>query len=375
MPQKSDNDLMFEKMGGRLAAPIQNVSDAQRQYDMKVALAQNEADVRQQEMNNYIKIADQEAMDFSEKNRIDPNRYWSKMDTGNKIQAALAIALGGIGAGLMGGGKNYALEIINKAIDQDIDAQKEDRNSFYNVMLNKHKRHETALSVAKADALQKVQNALNAFNVQTKSAEAQQASAKLLNDLDMQKVAYKDYFQKKNASDYLSKQAANGANLNPNEIQLLPKETQERFINGVGLASKPESAVKIRDTKASADDINQIIDEMINIRKQVGRELLPSVASQKADSLSKILIGKLREPILGPGTMQQAEYERLQQMIPVVTSAATLDDNVFARLNTVRDIVNSNLDNKIKAEGIGLKPRPSAEAKVPGTQQGLILNK
>jgi hypothetical protein len=365
---------MFQTMGGRLSAPANALAAAEKDYKTRVMDAEKEADLRQQEMNNYIKTADDEAASFAESTKIDPTKYWSSMGTGNKIQAALAIALGGIGAGLAGG-ENQAMKIINKAIDADIDAQKENKNSLYNVMLSKHKRHETALAVAKGDALQKVQSALNTFGVQAKSAEAQQSAAKLANDLDLQKVAYTDYFRKKNAGDYLSNQAAGGANLKPNEIELLPKDTRERFINGVGLASKPESAVKIRETKVNADDINKILDEMVIIRNQSGRELVPSVASARADSLGKLLIGKIREPILGPGTMNEGEYERLQAMIPIVTNVRSLDDNVFARLNVIRDMVNSNLDNKIKAEGIGVKPRPQKMTNAPEAQQGLMLNK
>jgi hypothetical protein len=55
---------------------------------------------------------------------INPNRFWEKKDTGSKIQAAIAVALGGFAAGLRGDGRNTALEIINKAIDRDVDAQK-----------------------------------------------------------------------------------------------------------------------------------------------------------------------------------------------------------------------------------------------------------
>jgi hypothetical protein len=367
-------DAMFQTMGGRLAAPAKALATAENDYKMRTLLAQNEAEVRQQEMNDYIGQADKEAADFAEANRVDPNRYWSSMNTGNKIQAALAIALGGIGAG-MAGGENQALKIINKAIDADIDAQKENKNSLYNVMLSKHKRHETALAVAKGDALQKVQNALNTFTVQAKTAESQQGAAKLANDLDLQKIAYSDYFRKKNAGDYLSAQAANGASLNPNEIELLPEKTRERFVNGIGLASKPESAAKIRGIKSNADEVNNMIDQLEQIRRQSGREILPSVASARAESLSGLLLSKLREPILGPGTMQQGEYDRMLKMIPNPTSVATFDDNVFARLQAIRDMINNGLDYTVKAEGMLVTPRPAKSEARPGMTQGLMLNK
>jgi hypothetical protein len=367
-------DATFNRMEGRLGAGTKALANAERDYQTRTLLAQNEAEVRQQEMSEYIASADKEAAEFAEKNKIDPGRYWSSMDTGNKVQAALALALGGIGAGLSGG-PNHALGIINKAIDADIDAQKENKNSLYNIMLNKHKRHETALSVAKADALQKVQNALNTFSVQAKTAEAQQGAAKLANDIDLQKMAYKDYFQKKNASDFLNQKAAIGATLTPLEIEQLPEESRKRFINGVGKAQTPEGAAKIKVVKTNTAVISDMVDQLANIRQQSGRELLPTVAAERADSIGRALIGQMREAILGPGVMDKAERASLEKMIPTVTSVASLDANVFARLDAIKDMVTNNYEKTLLSEGMIVKPRPKKNDSAPGLQQGLILNK
>ena len=368
-------DSMFQTMGGRLAAPAQALSRAENEYKMKTLMAQNEAEVRQQEMNDYIKSADDEAASFAEKNRVDPSRYWSSMDTGNKIQAALAIALGGIGAGLTGG-ENQALKIINKAIDADIDAQKENRNSLYNIMLSKHKRHEMALSAAKGDALQKVQNALNTFTVQAKSAEAQQSAAKLANDLELQKIAYKDYFQKKNAGDYLSYQAQNGATLTPNEIEVLPKEKRERLVNGAGFASNMESAKKIREAKADVMGIENDIERLLQIRRQYGSEVFPTEVAKEARALAMGIQAKLRVPILGPGTVNDTEREMLQDLMNTdPTRFFSTDAVVQTQLQTVMGMAQRNFDNMLKAEGIGVKPRPTRMENAPGMQQGLMLNK
>jgi hypothetical protein len=297
------------------------------------------------------------------------------MDTGNKIQAALAIALGGIGAGLTGG-ENQALKIINKAIDADIDAQKENRNSLYNIMLSKHKRHEMALSAAKGDALQKVQNALNTFTVQAKSAEAQQSAAKLANDLELQKIAYKDYFQKKNAGDYLSYQAQNGATLTPNEIEVLPKEKRERLVNGAGFASNMESAKKIREAKADVMGIENDIERLLQIRRQYGSEVFPTEVAKEARALAMGIQAKLRVPILGPGTVNDTEREMLQDLMNTdPTRFFSTDAVVQTQLQTVMGMAQRNFDNMLKAEGIGVKPRPTRMENAPGMQQGLMLNK
>jgi hypothetical protein len=62
------------------------------------------------------------AKDDYSKLTVDPQRRWKEKSTAGKVGAGIAIALGALGASLTGG-PNYALDIINKAQDDDIDAQ------------------------------------------------------------------------------------------------------------------------------------------------------------------------------------------------------------------------------------------------------------
>lgn len=55
--------------------------------------------------------------------RIDPNRLWGSRTTGQKMGGIVGIILSGIGQGLAGG-PNMAMQVLDKAIDADIDAQK-----------------------------------------------------------------------------------------------------------------------------------------------------------------------------------------------------------------------------------------------------------
>lgn len=55
--------------------------------------------------------------------KIDARRMWTEASTSSKISAAIGMVLGGIGAG-MTGQPNTAAQLINTAIDRDIEAQK-----------------------------------------------------------------------------------------------------------------------------------------------------------------------------------------------------------------------------------------------------------
>ena len=54
---------------------------------------------------------------------IDSGRFWKNLSTGDKIIAAIAVGLSGIGSGLTGQ-QNQALAMINKHIDADLKDQK-----------------------------------------------------------------------------------------------------------------------------------------------------------------------------------------------------------------------------------------------------------
>lgn len=61
-------------------------------------------------------------------NKIEPD-YFARMDTGQKIATAIALTIGGYAAGLQGpGAKNIPLEMLDKAADRDIEAQKANLN-------------------------------------------------------------------------------------------------------------------------------------------------------------------------------------------------------------------------------------------------------
>lgn len=61
--------------------------------------------------------------------KIDPNRMWSKMETGNKVLAGIGIMLGGLGAGTFAtlgvSHQNEALKILRDAISDDVKAQQD----------------------------------------------------------------------------------------------------------------------------------------------------------------------------------------------------------------------------------------------------------
>lgn len=56
--------------------------------------------------------------------QVDPSRFWASRNTGQKILGAIGLALGGFAQGLTGG-RNPALDILQKAMDDDMGAQRD----------------------------------------------------------------------------------------------------------------------------------------------------------------------------------------------------------------------------------------------------------
>lgn len=119
--------------------------------------------------------------------KIEPNRIWSNASTGNKVAAAIAIALGGIAGGLNRTNQNVGLDIINKTIEQDIEAQKAEMSKKQNLMaLNFEKVRDLrqAEAMTRQQLLAGVQASIdknaNLMSSDVKKAQAMQLSGEVV---------------------------------------------------------------------------------------------------------------------------------------------------------------------------------------------------
>lgn len=122
--------------------------------------------------------------------KIDPNRYLHNMSTGSKIASAIGIALSGLGAGR--GGQNLALNGLNDAINQDIEAQKNDRSNKMNVYNLNHqsmKDEQQAHFATQNQLLTGVQAKVAQAGAQSQNADTHFRASQLVNQIEQQKIA------------------------------------------------------------------------------------------------------------------------------------------------------------------------------------------
>jgi hypothetical protein len=185
-----DEKALKAAYGQQQTANQQAFDVGQKQASVEAGYAQEAARVaeEQRKQQQVFQTHWQDAMDAQMKSyqqaqdevakvntTIDPNRYWAKKGTGAQVLAAISVAMGAFGASLTGG-KNYAQEIINKAVDDDIDAQKHmaemqlkkgnekvaSQQTLYGMMRNRFGDDATALAATQAAALNVVAKKLEA---------------------------------------------------------------------------------------------------------------------------------------------------------------------------------------------------------------------
>lgn len=112
---------MGQKRAAEISAFNQQAVAEQRNQAILDARA---AESRRIETDYQIQRAKDAADDYNNQ-KVDPNKFWKEKGTGARVIGAIGVGLGAFGAALTHT-PNFALEEINKAIDQNIDAQKEE---------------------------------------------------------------------------------------------------------------------------------------------------------------------------------------------------------------------------------------------------------
>lgn len=121
--QKGFQEQIGQAEAGQAVAEAKQIEDTQK----KINLMQT-----QEQLVNQYKASDDAFQKLLQSQKVDPNRYYNNLSTGQKVAQGIALVLGGIGAGLTGG-PNQALNLIKDFIDKDIDAQKNDQSKTMNL--------------------------------------------------------------------------------------------------------------------------------------------------------------------------------------------------------------------------------------------------
>jgi hypothetical protein len=355
---------------------------AERQRQEAVEFEKHRGDALDAQFKAYQTASDEVA---KVNTTIDPNKFWASKVTGSRLLAALGAAMGGFGAALTGG-PNYALEIINKAVNDDIDAQKSmvdyqlkkgnekvaGQQTLYGMMRSRFGDDATALAATQAAALNVVQKKLDAAKaglgtqeqkakleqLQVQVDARQQAAMQQLHmhaDESAQKWAHERTERDKVALEFSAKAAkANG-------------KDPETFVPGMGFALDKDAAKLVRAEAAQSDKLTSKIDRLIALREKNGAEMLDREAVAQMQSLSKDLMTDLaQQKKLGAiskddATMLEAlaggDASRIGYVLPALKSVRQSVQEDLSAFATRHMDPRTYTSPKAAAQAVGFKAR------------------
>jgi hypothetical protein len=288
--------------------------------------------------------------------KIDPHRYFSNLSTGNRILAGISLFLGGLSGGLSGRGGNVALDIIQKNIDRDIDAQKSDldkKNSLLRLNMEKTR------DLNQAQLLTQNQ-LLSAAKVQVESAAAKyqgpiaQARAQALIGAINEKQSQNEM----SLALYHAKAAFVGGAAGGGDGQGQPlspylasdKEIAERVVR-TGTDHKGQPLYMLAKSKEAGDKLSEIHNDSATVQENlaqmkqlasVGNALSPqerqkfsNLATQTAPLLMKI----------GGVNRFNTDEAKLQMQTLGNLSSGTLTGSTQTALDQVNDYVRRAREN------------------------------
>lgn len=258
----------------------------------QVAQAQNTAFRQQQAGDDAFRTYQEAAQNFPTSGP-DAGRAWRNAGTGGQIAATLGIILGGIGQGLMKGGPNQALDIVQTAIDRDIQSQREEIASkkgkvgelkgAFGTMLAKFGNENQAEAATRALGLQQAIAQGDAIAATYKSPEVDAQWA-----IDRGKLTQAWALQtnalKQSAADAVQEHVAyippkvvgGGAGAPPPE-----KIDEEKFVPDMGgVAHRKEDAVKATELTRGAASILQDLNEIKTLRATPEDRLTPEIRNR-----------------------------------------------------------------------------------------------
>jgi hypothetical protein len=329
---------------------LEDVNKQNAGVDERIVNLQNQ---RIQESDKRLKEIENMAQEVNKETQINPNRYWQNLSTGNKVAASISIGLGAIGAAMLGSNDNKAWNIINGAIDRDIEAQKSNvqnnryklsnAENLYGLMLHKYGDQEAALMATKAIHLGQAENMIKAQMARTNSDVAKAQGNVLLGQVKQEQTKLGVALKMQTYQLMATRQATVGDGIeNP---AILPEHMQKRAVkmpNGLfRVASTDEGANLLNKESAAAKEMIHTLNKMTELQNRAGREIPWSDASKEAAALMSRLTFQ-NQQLEGINRLTDPDIHLINKQMGDPT--AFRQDASFKLLDQMRDHVNSKIE-------------------------------
>jgi hypothetical protein len=252
--------------------------------------------------------------------KIDPNRIWTNASTGNRVTAGISLLLGGLSQGLTGAKSNPAMDVINNAIDRDIDAQKAELGKKQNLLslnLQKYGRLDQAFQATKMQIMAVTQAQINQQAAKMGSKQALAAAQVASGQMDVQMGMIKNQLAGESA-----KQARltdpNG--LTAKDLIKLDQETQARMVqlpNGnYYLTGSPSDAQKVKEKQAVYFPIRDLAREFYTEMER-GVTLPMTARKAQAERLQQSMLLELKN-LNELGALTKDDIALIEPLVPQI---------------------------------------------------------
>jgi hypothetical protein len=273
---------------------------------------------------------------------IDPKAFWARKDTGAKLTSAFALILGGIG-GALTKTPNAALQVIDRAIERDLEAQRanlDKQNNLIKMHMQEGNSLEASYQLAKADLLDAANGQLRIISTKfagekaqavtqeqsgqltVKSAQLRQAVATQNQEMalrglqmDEQRLKMALMVLKAQGAQSLTAPAVTMANVKDVKTGQV---IQQPILRQVPV-SDPKGVEKIKESTAGTMDALLSLGALERSWRELGPTDVANPLSMKAsnyDAQKVAVIGKMRLPLTGPGILTDNEVERIMKALP-----------------------------------------------------------
>ena len=302
---------------------------------------------------------------------VDPERYWERKGTGARIGSAIAVALGAMGSALAKV-PNFALDIVNKSISDDLDAQKANignkraqltgQGKLLAMMRDKFDDDATADAAALAISTRAAANRARARAAGQLSKEAKAGGEKLASELEQQADVFDKQVAQANA--IAAQQAAQGRGRGRAPAQA-KKADLARYVgldikNPDGTTTRVQGlagdATRARQLQKGLEGMNRFqagINRMKQLTAETGfatpltdRKLVARIEAAQGDVIAAL--GEARQS----GIIQEGEFERLSKSIPDASDWFQRKDTAMAALSELQGIASQNMSSAVDAASL-----------------------
>ena len=307
--------------------------------------------------------------------KIDPHNWWNSKSTGSKILTAIGMLFAGAGAGVSGHPEMVG-NIINSAIDRDIQSQKDNLNNK-NTLLSKYlemyhdmpqAEQATRLTLgAVTEGLINQQAAKlgsqNAINAATMAnAQRRQALLPQMEGLARGQMMMKMYGDQGKGGQ--GQQAAgNEEQLVQNQIQDLrdkaiisphfaqmAKDLENKYLPGIGMAVK-EIPEKVTSQLSAAKDLSQQMARLELFAKQHQGTVMDRAVVNEGKVLAANAQSALRVA-QDQGVFKPSDQHFIESMISSDPTAFFADTRTLPKYRTIHKLNEATMNTLMKSYGV-----------------------